>query len=209
MLSDNASTYLSAAEEIHALVDTPEIREYSATHRVQWTFIPKKAPWFGGFWERLIGLTKNAIKKTLGRSLISFDELSTVVTEIETVLNDRPLTYVSSNLDDNVGLTPNHLLHGRQVTALPYINVSDEEIYDPSYTQHEEINDRYKHLSRLHVQFWTRWSTEYLTALRERHTTSGSKHNTIRVGEVVIIHSDTEKRLIGTWHSYQTYIRER
>ncbi|XP_006824596.1 uncharacterized protein LOC102806229, partial [Saccoglossus kowalevskii] len=158
MLSDNTSTYLSAAEEIRALVDTPEIREYLATHRVQWTFIP-------------------------------------VVTEIETVLNDRPLTYVSSNLDDNVGLTPNHLLHGRQVTALPYINVSDEEIYDPSYTQHEEINDRYKHLSRLHVQFWTRWSTEYLTALRERHTTSGSKHNTIRVGEVVIIHSDIEKRL--------------
>jgi hypothetical protein len=104
MLSDNASTYLSAAQEIRTLFDTPEIREYLAIHRVQWTFIPKRAPWFGGFWERLIGLTKNAIKKTLGRALISFDELSTVITEIETALNDRPLTYVSSDLNDKVKL---------------------------------------------------------------------------------------------------------
>ncbi|XP_070573915.1 uncharacterized protein [Ptychodera flava] len=127
MLSDNASTYISGAEEIRSLLDTPDVRDYLSSQRVKWTFIPKRAPWFGGFWERLISLTKNAIKKVLGRSFITYDELATVVTEIETVLNDRPLTFVSSSADDDVSLTPNHLLHGRSLTSLPYITVSDEE----------------------------------------------------------------------------------
>ncbi|XP_077866927.1 uncharacterized protein LOC144355733 [Saccoglossus kowalevskii] len=134
MLSDNASTYIFAADEIRTLFDTPEVRDFLAAHRVQWTFIPKRDPWYGGFWERLIGLTKNAIKKTLGRALITFDELSTEVTEVDAVLNGRPLT----------------------------------------------------------------WSTEYLTALRERHPTTGSKGNTMKVGDVVIIHSDVDKR--QKWH---------
>ncbi|XP_006811853.1 uncharacterized protein LOC102800452 [Saccoglossus kowalevskii] len=200
MLSDNASTYISAADEIRTLFDTPEVRDFLAAHRVQWTFIPKRAPWYGGFWERLIGLTKNAIKKTLGRALITFDELSTLVTEIEAVLNDRPLTYVSSSINDNIALTPNHLLHGRTLTSLPYIEVTDDEIRDPTYqfSDHREMNNRYVHLSRLHAQFWRRWSTEYLTALRERHPTTGSKGNTIKVGDVVIIHSDVDKR--QKWH---------
>ncbi|XP_070571330.1 uncharacterized protein [Ptychodera flava] len=198
MLSDNASTYLAAADEIKTLFDTPEVNNFLAAHRVQWTFIPKRAPWFGGFWERLIALTKNAIKKTLGRVFISFDELSTVVTEIEAVLNDRPLTYVSSSIHDKIGLTPNHLLHGRTLTSLPYIEVTDEEVTDPPYSDHHEVNKRYEHLSRLHAQFWRRWSSEYLTALRERHLTTGSRNNVIKVGDVVIIHSDTEKR--QKWH---------
>ncbi|XP_070554754.1 uncharacterized protein [Ptychodera flava] len=63
MLSDNASTYISGAEEIRSLLDTPDVRDYLSSQRVKWTFIPKRAPWFGGFWERLISLTKNAIKR--------------------------------------------------------------------------------------------------------------------------------------------------
>nr|XP_006819768.1 PREDICTED: uncharacterized protein LOC102807771 [Saccoglossus kowalevskii] len=111
-----------------------------------------------------------------------------------------PLTYVSSSINDNIALTPNHLLHGRTLTSLPYIEVTDDEIRDPTYqfSDHREMNNRYVHLSRLHAQFWRRWSTEYLTALRERHPTTGSKGNTIKVRDVVIIHSDVDKR--QKWH---------
>ena len=67
MLSDNASTYLSAADELHDLFSSTEIKDLLAEHRVTWTFIPKRAPWYGGFWERLIGLTKTTIKKVFAR----------------------------------------------------------------------------------------------------------------------------------------------
>ena len=134
MISDNGSTYLSAAaEELRSLMDSPEVREDLSKRGVTWKFIPKKAPWYGGFWERLIGLTKTAIKKVLGRRHVSLSILETVIVEIEAVLNDRPLTFVSSELEDLEPLTPSHLLHGRRITCLPHKAVEVDEIDDPSY----------------------------------------------------------------------------
>ena len=66
---------------------------YLFVHR--WTFNLELAPWSGGFFERLIGLTKRCLKKTIGKSKMSYDELITTVVEIEAILNSRPLTYVS------------------------------------------------------------------------------------------------------------------
>ncbi|XP_006825937.1 uncharacterized protein LOC102802298, partial [Saccoglossus kowalevskii] len=54
IISDNGSTYLSAAKEIQELFESASIQNYFANHRMEWSFIPKRAPWFGGFWERLI-----------------------------------------------------------------------------------------------------------------------------------------------------------
>ena len=64
-------------------------------HSVTWRFIPKREPWYGGLWERVVGLTKQAIKRTLGRALVTLQQLETIATEIEDMLNDRPLTYAS------------------------------------------------------------------------------------------------------------------
>jgi hypothetical protein len=67
---------------------------------VSWKFIPKGAPWYGGFWERLIGIIKFTLKKIIGRLFIDLETLQTVITEVEAILNDTPLTYILSNLDD-------------------------------------------------------------------------------------------------------------
>ena len=75
----------------------------------------EKAPWWGGFWERLVCSVKRSLRKTLGRSILNFDQLSTMLIEIECILNSRPLTYVE---DDTSGLTytlsPSHLINGRR-----------------------------------------------------------------------------------------------
>ncbi|XP_070567292.1 uncharacterized protein [Ptychodera flava] len=128
IMSDNGSTYLSAATEIENMMKSVPVRNYFANCRVEWTFIPKRAPWFGGFWERLIGLTKTALKKVLGRSFVSVDELQTVLAEIEATLNDRPLTYLSNDPNDLSPLTPSHLLHGRLITTLPYYSIDEDEL---------------------------------------------------------------------------------
>lgn len=100
MISDNASTYQSAAEELSQLFKSTELQSQLGKRGIEWKFIPKRAPWYGGFWERLIGLTKLSLKKVLGKANITLEEPQTVSTEIE-VLNDRPITYVSSQLDDD------------------------------------------------------------------------------------------------------------
>ena len=83
MMSDNANTYASAAEEVTRLFKSEELSTVLGREGTKWKFIPKKAPWFGGFWERLISLTKMAIKKTLGRAHIDLVTLQTVVSKVE------------------------------------------------------------------------------------------------------------------------------
>ncbi|XP_028407550.1 uncharacterized protein LOC114530168 [Dendronephthya gigantea] len=131
-VSDNASTYQSAADELTQLFNSPELETRLSLRGIVWKFIPKRAPWYGGFWERLIGLTKLSLKKVLGRANITLEELQTISTEIEAVLNDRPLTYTSSELSDEDPLTPSHLLYGRRITTLPHL-LYDDDPNDPSY----------------------------------------------------------------------------
>jgi len=100
MISDNASTYLSVAEELTELFQSQSLKESLSKQGVNWQFISKRAPWYGGFLERLIGLTKTTLKKVLGRASVDLTTLQTIIVEIEAILNDRPLTYVSSDVID-------------------------------------------------------------------------------------------------------------
>ena len=75
MVSDNATKYLSAAEELKRLLDSVSLKETLIRRGCDWIFIPKRAPLYGGFWERLIGITKNALKKVLGRAQVTLSEL--------------------------------------------------------------------------------------------------------------------------------------
>ena len=192
MISDNASTYLSAAEELTELFQSQTLKESLAKQGVDWQFIPKRAPWYGGFWERLIGLTKNTLKKVLGRASVNLTTLQTLVAEIEAILNDRPLTHVSSDVTDEEPLTPAHLLYGRRITTLPHVKVEQDELIDPDYSPNgsTEIQKNSKCLALLIQQFWTRWRQEYLTSLREFHRTTGNNESRVKVGDVVLVHDD-------------------
>ena len=81
---------------------------------IEWRFNPPSSPWHGGgFYERLVGVVKAPLKRVLKRSLLSYEELQTLLAEVEYLVHDRPITYVGS-CDDLAPLTPNLLL-GSQV----------------------------------------------------------------------------------------------
>ena len=125
MISDNAATFQAASTHLQRLFHST-VQDKLANMGVDWQFIPKRAPWYGGWWERLIGLTKSTLKKILGRAFVNLETLQTVVTEIEAILNDRPLTFVPSSIDNLEPLTPAHLLYGRKMTSLPYMDAIPE-----------------------------------------------------------------------------------
>ena len=194
LISDNASTFVSAAKTLDIYAH-PLVQSYMNVHAIEWRFIIKRAPWTGGFYERMIGLTKQSLRKVLGSSLVSLNDLRTLIVEIEAGLNDRPLTYVSNDIDAPEAINPSHLLLGHRLDALPDIS-EIHDINDPSYGEKPLIDRMSVNLSSKLNAFWKRWRMEYLTALRERHNqTNKDVNNNVKVGQVVLVHDDNLPRI--------------
>ncbi|XP_074661849.1 uncharacterized protein LOC141914526 [Tubulanus polymorphus] len=199
LISDNGSAFVAAAGGIKKLLDIHSVRKYMLEKNVEWVFIPKAAPWHGGFWERLVGLTKQVLKRVLVRAYISMSELITLVAEIEMVINNRPLTYLSDDLTDPEPLTPSHLLHGRVMSNLPHQSDTDA-ISDPEYgvsINTQNLQKRAQRVMELFEHFRSRWTNEYVIALRERHLSMRNNGRTseIRSGDVVLVHDDQKRRI--------------
>ena len=115
------------------------VRLYFDNQCIQWKFIVKRAPWKGGFYERLIGATKNALKKVIGNACLSIRDLQSLLPEVESRINDRPLTYVTGDFEKLEDITPSKILYGHKLGSLP-CGVDSDEILDPSYCSREYIN---------------------------------------------------------------------
>ncbi|XP_074641175.1 uncharacterized protein LOC141898927 [Tubulanus polymorphus] len=172
-----------------------EAKEFISQNGVSWNFIPKRAPWVGGYWEGLVGVVKSVLKKIVGRALLTIDEFRTVITEVESVVNDRPLTYLSSDPSDENPLTPSQLMVGRRVTSLPHSYVAPGELEDPDFELKPCVAEsRSKHLSVIMQHFSNRWAREYLASLREYYQQKAGKNELfISRGDVVLI-EDEEPR---------------
>ena len=90
-----------------------ELKDYLSTLSTSWRCI-LVSPWWGGFWERIVQVVKRSIRKFLSKSKLMYEELLTVICEIESVVNSRPLCCVYDGNIEEV-ITPSHLLLGRRV----------------------------------------------------------------------------------------------
>jgi len=132
----------------------------------------------------LIGIIKTSLKKVLGQAFITLTALQTTVIKVEAVLNDRPLTYISSAAEDPEPLTPSHLLCGHRIVSLPHPIVEDDEDSDPHYYSSNQMRAKLNRQAILLQHFQSQWKKEYLTALQEFHHTTGKNKQTINVGDV-------------------------
>ena len=117
IMSDNASNFKLGSELLNQVMQSEEIQEEFTRRECEWRFIPPRAPWFGGFYERLIGIVKGCLKKILFRKPVNLDDLHTIITEVECRVNNRPLTYVLNSLDEPEALTPAHLFCGYRLDS--------------------------------------------------------------------------------------------
>ena len=95
--SDNGKTFQSSSKEIRKITRSPQVWRYLTNQHISWNFIVEKAPRWGGYWERLVRSIKSPLKKVIGQSSPSFNELGTLLTEVEGVINAKPLTYIYDN----------------------------------------------------------------------------------------------------------------
>ena len=196
IVSDNAKSFQMTRRTLELLwadvVIDEAVQDYVANIGITWKFNTPRASWHGGFFERLIGSVKRTLKKSVGKSCLSFIELQTEVTEIAAILNTRPLVYVYDTPDEGYCLTPNHFLCPTQALSLPLsgtIANSDEIIQSSPMSTAQCLIGHLKARKALLDQFWNAWRMDYLTNLRELDHIKkrGNKEAKYKIGDIVLI----------------------
>jgi len=191
--SDNASNFIAANKTLQSIANSESVVNKLNEYKVKWKFITPRAAWHGGMWERLIGLMKSSLKKVVGNALLTIGELTTLVTQIEAKMNDRPITFVSDQFDDPEPLTPSMLLTGCRINSFPS-SFAEKELLDPTYGSSTPSHQkRLLFLQSKLDHLWRRWQKEYLTLLRERFNKSSEKMKIPEIGRIVLIHGDNKR----------------
>lgn len=180
--SDNGTTFVGANKELQEL---QSIQQSSApfleTNGTEWHFIPPRAPNFGGLWEAGVKSAKFHLKRVIGDATLTFEELSTLLCQIESCLNSRPISVISN--DDPQGqlpLTPGHFLIGEPLINVPEQNYENSTVSSLS---------RWQFIQKTLQNFWRRWSQEYLATMMNRYKWS-SQVPEPNVGQIVLIKED-------------------
>ena len=196
--SDNAKTFKRADQDLKELwksIIGSELTEFFTDKGITWKFIAERAAWWGGFWERLVRSVKTCLKRILGKASLTFEELTTMLAEVEAVLNSRPLSYVDSDDSEPQPLTPAHFLVGKRLTSLP-----PKTMLPPSQATNvsrEDMCRRWRYRQRLLTSFWNSWRKDYLMDLKSAHKCESPVPTVLKVGDVVLIGEDNIPR--QTW----------
>ncbi|XP_035218692.1 uncharacterized protein LOC118191935 [Stegodyphus dumicola] len=187
--SDNAKNFRSTCEIIKGFKKAePSVRDFLTSKEVTWKFIPERSSWWEGFWERLMRSIKEPLKKILGRALLTFEELSTILTELECMLNNRPLTYESNEL----GEPSQFLLPGRGTFNFPEHFL---EIFN-KVSDKETLTKRKLYQSKLLKLTWIKWKEQYLLHLRNAHNFANPKtERNLKTGDVVLVEGPKQSKL--------------
>ena len=184
------------------VVFNEDVNSYFSRENIAWKFIPEYAPWMGGFYERMVKSVKIALKKTIGRKCLSYVQLETLLTEVEAVLNSRPLCYVGDESDKGHMITPNHFLSMNQSSGIIDI---DYDIDDPEFVRKLSSKDNlilsWKKGQNILNNFWECWKNEYLQSLRERYQreikcNGKESKDEPKVNDIVLIKDNLPR---GTW----------
>jgi hypothetical protein len=135
------------------------VQDFLATEGCNWKFIPPHGPHFGGFWEAAVKSMKYHLRRTLGAQIATYEELCTLLAEIEASLNSRPLCALSNDLHNTTYLSPGHFLIGEPLTQLPSLDYTNVKCNRLSIWQ--SYQQELQH-------FWQRWSSDYLHELQQR-----------------------------------------
>lgn len=186
--SDNQSTFHGAKnqidKEIHQFLSDPEVnqevKDLCTQDGMEWRFIPPRCPHVGGLWESGVKSFKHHFKRIVGESHLTMESFFTLVYEIESCLNSRPLMALSEDTEDYTVLTPGHFLIGESlnspvepdVTSIPFNRLN-----------------QYQRRLKMQQQFWKVWSRDYLNTLQQKNKWRIEKQH-VKEGDIVLVIED-------------------
>ncbi|CAK1597961.1 unnamed protein product [Parnassius mnemosyne] len=180
--SDNGASFVGAYNDLSKFLkgNCDSLSESMANDNINFHFIPAYTPHFGGLWEAGVKSTKYHLLRVLGNCHLTYEELYTTLTQIEAILNSRPLTPLSSDPADCTPLTPGHFLIGRKLTSLPQLDYQH---------QSTPLLNRFQRIEQLRQHFWERWSKEYVSELQQRVKWRSCK-DSLKINDLVVVKED-------------------
>ncbi|XP_033222820.1 uncharacterized protein LOC117176676 [Belonocnema kinseyi] len=185
--SDNGTNFQGVKGELNKLHELfqserfkNKIFNFTSCIGVDFHFIPPSSPHFGGLWEAGVKSYKHHFKWVASNALFTFEEFYTLCVEIESILNSRPLSPISTDINDISALIPEHFLIGDSFTYLP----EPDLLPLPSNRL-----SSWQLFSKVRQDFWKRWSTEYLNELNVRQKWRSDIKNP-KIGMLVLLKED-------------------
>uniref|UniRef100_A0A182VT43 Integrase catalytic domain-containing protein n=1 Tax=Anopheles minimus TaxID=112268 RepID=A0A182VT43_9DIPT len=192
--SDNGRNFVGAAKELNLLREAynnrafqDEIVDLAAEKGTRFSFIPTRSPNFGELWEANIKVAKRLFRSAARGAHLKLVELQTLLHQISSILNSRPLTAVHANPGSIEALTPAHFLIARASFSIP-ATIQDDDT--------DGVKTRWKRVQKLAQQFWTRWRTDYLSQLL-CHAKWTKRSPNAQVGQIVLVGDDNLP--VGRW----------
>ncbi|XP_039303908.1 uncharacterized protein LOC113004960 [Solenopsis invicta] len=193
LYSDNGKNFVGAERMLREILSTEEfkksIQEYTTSEQINWHFIPARSPHCGGIWEAVVRSMKLHLKRTVGEACLTMAEMSIILTQVEAILNSRPLTAISDDVNDMKALTPSHFLIGESLQSYPEPNVKEIPV---------NRLRRWQHVEQIRQHFWSRWQKEYLVTCQERNKWRTEAERTFKVGQLVMLKEDQSMPLKWT-----------
>jgi hypothetical protein len=149
---------------------------------LKWRFIVERAPWWGGVWERLIQSSKRLLKTVLKNQMVTYEELDTAVTQVESALNKRPISYQWQGRDNEgtpLPLTPEDFLLWR----------SSEKDLAKAAERKTEMED----------ELIQRWRDDYLYGVLGHLKSKPRGGREPRLGEIVLVYREGRPRARQVW----------
>ena len=184
--SDNGGNFIGVEEEMRKglqEMDMEKIRKFLLDHScdwIQWEKNPPESSHMGGVWERQIRTVRSVLSSLLkdipGR--LDDESLRTLFTEVEAIVNSRPLAVDNLNDETSDPLTPNHLLTMKSKVVLP----------PPGVFQQADIycRKRWRAVQHLANEFWQQYSKEYVRVSQVRSKWNNPRRN-ITVNDIVLV----------------------
>ncbi|GBM08086.1 hypothetical protein AVEN_122999-1 [Araneus ventricosus] len=184
MYTDNGTNFLGTSRALGNL-NWQEIIDECAIQKIKWHFNPPPAaPWHGGWWERMLCIIKQFLRKVLGRACVTYEEMVTLLCECESVVNGRPLTYLYDDPNELRAIKPSDITQ----------DIKGNETVDLDIIDAKHLRKRIRYLQNLRCQLPQRFQKEYLAELIRNPKLPSKRHN-LSPGDVVLIGSDNTKRL--------------
>ena len=181
LYSDNGTNFKGADREIRESVSAwkkENLSEELDKLELTWTFGPAYCGSYGGSWERLVGLSKKLLRSVIGSKNVDQEDFETLLSGASALMNRRPLTPISADVDDDMALTPSHFLY-------PYLfTTSANHILPPQAEKNSVLRHGFRCTQHLLDEFWRQFRDSYLQQLLKR---SKNSTTTVKEGDVVLV----------------------